>query len=305
MSGIVDGIVAADLHFRKDLPRCRLDPDWMKTQTEAVQTIVQEAEKRKCSIFLVGDLFHTSVVQEEIKNWFLSLFPREKTFILPGQHDLPYHQWAYVRRSSFGVLMNTYPLISSCLFSMYSPMDNFHAQAAPFGLDKDPDWTLENARIVFSHQMCFEKESDRPFPGVGKSASELCGEYPSAKWIFTGDWHKGFYYHNQGTDQHVINPGCLTRQASDFIDYQPRVYYFNMISEAVEQINIPDNGAMVTDKYIQEEKARDERIDSFVETIRKQGQVSLNFKDNLKQRLLNPQIEPDVKKVTEEIMEEI
>lgn len=58
---------------------------------------------------------------------------------------------------------------------------------------------------------------------------------------------------------------------------------------------------MVTDQYIQEERERNARIESFISTIQKQGEVTLNFMENLKGRL--KELDEDTQRVLLEIIE--
>ncbi len=285
-------IITADWHLRKDLPRCRIDEDFWETQKKVVLFIVDQAFEKGLTLYIVGDIFDRSVVQEEIKTWLMKTLPID-TKMLAGQHDLPYHQWNNVDRSSFGILISKFGIILEA-----------GNQSAPFGLDKKPEWSNPKAKIVFTHQLTFPTKKDQIIINgepIGKCAQDLLDEYPEAHWIFTGDYHKHFHYENKG--RHVVNPGCITRQASDFIDYKPIVYFVDTEKGIVEIIELPDTEDMVTDQYIKDEKARNERIESFITTIQDSGEVSLNFIDNLRDKAKG--LKEGSQEVLMEIIEEV
>lgn len=301
-------LLSADWHLRLDLPRCRVDEDWFGTQKKVVQAILTEAKKRKLDIYCVGDVFNTSVVQEQLKNWLineLKLWEKEtglKIYFLAGNHDLPYHSLENIERSSIGILTKVFGFIPNT-------MEQFAPQ---FGQEHEVDWTEKEPIILFTHQLTFEVETDRPYAGkdsqgnlikIGKTAQDLLDEFPSTKWIFTGDNHGAFHYQNGS--RYVVNPGCITRQAVDFIDYKPSIFAVDTDLETVEAIYLPDTEPMVTDQYIKEENARSDRIESFVSTIQKQGKVTLNFIENLQAKIGLPDISKEVRTMTEEIIEEV
>lgn len=283
------GIITADWHSRNTRPRCRLDEDWMGTQKMIISFIINEMIRRKCDMRIVGDIFHSSRQPEEIVNMIIDELAKvnngHEIYIMPGNHDLAYHLYENMDKSSYGVLTRTFN-------ELQKEKDFVH-------IEYDEDSTL-----LFTHQLTFPNEKEQIVidgKPVGKCAQDLLDEYPEAQWIFTGDYHKHFHYEKDG--RHVINPGCITRQASDFIDYQPVIYYVDTDKEIVETIPLPDTEDMVTDEYIKEEKARNERIESFISTIQNTGEVSLNFIDNLRSKLEG--LEKEDQKVLMEVIEEI
>jgi hypothetical protein len=167
------------------------------------------------------------------------------------------------------------------------------SSATPFGLEP------QEAKIMFMHTLVFNSEKDIPPNSGGISAGSLLDMFPKANWIFVGDNHHTFHYQKKG--RHVLSPGCLNRQSSDLIDYQPVCYYIDTDEDIVEAIPIPDDSELVTDAYIQKENERESRITAFVEKIQNQCEVSLSFIDNLRETLKQEAIEPEVKKAVEKV----
>ena len=281
-------ILTADLHIRKTRPRCRLDPDWLGTQRKTLQYIVDVTNEKKTNLIIVGDIFHTSRQSAEMINMAIDILKgvEKKVYILPGQHDLPYHEYGNEHRSAYGVLKRTFNEID-IVKGLFNHI-----------------FTENKMEIFFLHTLTFPSKKEQPMPDIGITAEDLLKKYPKAKWIFTGDYHKAFHY--EKNDHHVVNPGCVLRQASDFIDYKPTVYYVDTDKGIVEPIPLPDTSKIiVTDAYIKLEKEREDRIESFISMVEKQGKVTLNFMNNLKERMETKKINSGTKDVLMEIIEEI
>lgn len=288
-------IVTADWHLRNQRPRCRKDEDWIDTQKKALKQILNVAIEKNCDVFLVGDIFHSAnettfeiiqIVQnfaKELEKYKLSLY------VLFGNHDLRFHSSSYIDKSAVGILLQSENIY---------PISIFENVSAP-NFDEEVD--CEDKDYLFIHTLCFPDMKSVP-PNVNATfAKELLEDYPHPKWIFTGDYHRNFHYEHNG--RHVVNPGCLLRQASDMKNYQCGVYFVDTDSEIVEFIPIIDSEELVDDSYIIEEKERDERIGDFVDKLKETEGVSLDFLANVENALLDKSIDDDVKDMIRELME--
>jgi DNA repair exonuclease SbcCD nuclease subunit len=286
----------SDIHLSETKPRCRLDEDWIQTQSETLDFVFTTALKENSDIIATGDIFHQSVVHPKIVNMLLlkiEKFNREgfKFYALAGQHDLPYHRWEDVDNSSFGILWN------SGLIKDLSDIGT----AAHFG---QPESIHENPAFVFLHTLTFPHSDEiPPYIKDAIGADLLLKKYPQAKYICTGDYHHGFIYEEEG--RYVINPGCLTVQKSDMIDYQPFIVLIDAGKEIVKKIFVPSDSKLVTDEYVKSMEDRDERIESFVESIEKSGKLSLSFEDNLKEAMVkNKDVLGTAIEIINELLEE-
>jgi DNA repair exonuclease SbcCD nuclease subunit len=270
-------IITADIHARKQKPRCRLDPDWVETQRTNLQEIVEIANKKLSPLKIVGDIFHTARQSHEIVNMVIEELRHVDggTYVFEGNHDEQYSP-ELRDKTAYGTI------------EKYFPNCNI----------RKPD------NVLYLHELVFPDDKSRPVKEAGITAEELLDKYPDKKWIFTGDYHHNFHFEKDG--RHVVNPGCINRQNSGMKDYQPGVYYVDMEKEVVEFIELKsDTGEMVTDEYIQEQNDRDERIDSFIELVKKRGQISLDFISNVQEKLKSPDVDSEVKDLILEIIQEV
>ena len=284
-------VLTADWHLREDRPRCRKDEDWIETQKQALMEIFALCRQEKADLYVVGDIFHRSTEFRMVR--FVQIMADAlakcglKLYLLYGNHDLRYHSSLNINSSAVGLLESS----NNC----HKISDNEEVSAPNFD-----EYADQSKEYIFIHTLCFPNMKSMP-PNVNACcAKDLLEENPNAKWIFTGDYHKNFHYEWNG--RHVVNSGCLLRQASDMKDYQCGVYYIDTEEEIVEFNPIIDNEELVDDSYIIEEKERDERIDNFLHKLSETKGVSLDFLDNVEKAMSVSDLDEDVRKMVNELI---
>lgn len=287
-------IITADWHIRATRPRCRQDNDWIGTQKNALEQIVGISKSRNAPVFVVGDLFHSNSDTsfeciQMVQNMSNEL---QELYVLAGNHDLPYHNSDNLKKSAIGVLLGS---LNVALIKGWDGFKGVVSSASNFDEPDNP-----NAEIVFKHILTFPDKGSIP-PNVNATTADgLLELFPKARWIFTGDYHKHFHYENGG--RHVVNPGCLLRQASDFKDYQCGVYFVDTKKEVCEFIPLEDDEELVSDDYIIKESERSERITAFVDRLKETKGVSLDFVENVKKALIQNNADEELKDMVNEMI---
>lgn len=281
-------IITADWHIRNTRPRCRIDEDWIKTQQKALNQIAEICENKNAPLMVVGDIFNSnSDTSFECINMVQKLADRiGGIYILAGNHDLIYHSSENIDKSAIGVLLQ-----SENVFKIEDYSDEFSAP--------NFDEKRNSMPYMFIHTLTIPSK-DKPEFIECETPESLLEKYPTAKWIFTGDYHKNFVY--EKNDRYVINPGCLIRQVSDMKNYQSGVYFVDTEKEIIEFIPIIDNEELVNDEYIIRENEREERIESFVNKLKDVESVSLDFIDNVEKALLVNKIDEKLKDCIKELI---
>lgn len=277
-------LITSDWHLRADTPRCRLD-NFVETQKKILDFIKALSKEHNVPIYIAGDIFHKPRVPPVMESMFLSI-TNKNTYIMPGQHDIPNHNMENLRESSFHVIS----------FNSNN-WDNW----VPFG-NKEVNKT--EGELLGIHELVVDDKSNLgEFTDVS-TAYDILKRYPNFKYIVAGDNHRGFVH--KGRDgRYVIVPGCITRQASDFMDYTPHIILLDTDIDEITEIPVPDPIEMVTNEYTVKEEQRNERILTFVESIKKADKVGLSFQDNLEKAMKINKIDKGVEKVIHEIMEEV
>lgn len=288
-------IITADWHLRANLPRCRKDEDWNATQEKALEQIRVFANEKRCPVFVVGDIFHSlaetnfyciQMVQKMARR------TREGLYILAGNHDLPYHSTENIDKSAVGILMRSNKIKKIKDYFIENEIEDFSAG--------NFDEETEDAEIIFKHVLCFPDLKSLPPNVDAMTAKDLLEEYPKAKWIFTGDYHQNFHYEKNG--RHVINSGCLLRQAVDLKDYQTGFYFVDTDENIVEFNPIIDEEEFIDDTYILREKEKEQRIEALANKIGEVETVSLDYSENVKSAILTSGLSEELIETIEELM---
>ena len=290
-------IITADWHIRATRPRCRVDNDWIETQRKALNQVADIAEKKKCPVIVVGDIFHSnSDTSFECINIVQKLADGlGELYLLAGNHDLPYHSSENIDKSAIGILLKSQNILPVKECKWWDLLFDDEISASNFD-EKDN----ENAKIVFKHILTIPSK-DKPNFVDCETPESLLEKFPSAEWIFTGDYHHNFHYEKNG--RHVVNSGCLLRQVSDMKDYQCGVYFIDTDKNIVEFIPIIDSEDLIDDSYILQENERNERIESFVEKLKKTKGVSLDFIENVQNEMKHNGFESELIQVVDELLE--
>lgn len=293
-------LLTADWHIRGDRPRCRIDEDWIESQRQDIQAVVDIARREKVDeAWVLGDLFHQPRAATEAVNMVLVGLKdfREvcPVYILPGNHDLPYHDYGNLEQSSLGIVLKSFPELQT-----REDPSGITLAAAPFGLDPvDP-----HSDVWATHQLTFENDETKPPMAGGKIAQDLLDEAPNVRVVVTGDYHRGYVY--TGADgRRVITPGCLNIQAADMDDYKPHVYIWDTATDQVTPHYLPINSVAIVTDYLAAEKERDERMDRCLEVATAAASVALSFTDNLKAAAEGPGVSPGVKGIINEILDHL
>jgi hypothetical protein len=233
-------------------------------------------------------------VDTEVLNLLLGELEQLQTgfYWIAGNHDLIYHSLDLMSKSTIYALKN----LKNCAPAPYYLSENDYYRAFHFG---ERILMLE---IMFIHQLVTKEYNLIIEKNGGICAKNLSLKFPDAKWIFTGDNHQSFVYKSP-KNQIIANPGCLNRQTADMKNYQPVCYFVDIEIQKIEEIKIPDEQEMVTDDYLVESKYRENRISAFAEKIQSKIEISLSFRDNLREKLKDTSILGSTKKKIIEICE--
>jgi len=271
-------IVTSDWHLRATKPRCRLDDDWFSFQENIVSYIINKANEYKCDIKIIGDIFDTPNVPSIIASMFIRQVSKCEKGIefIAGNHDLPFHSLDNINNSTIGIIYEAAQHHSKIYHGISCGLWNDFGKLSINGLCQ--------TGLVFTHQLVFENKKSVPPNSDGLTSSDILELYPTANWIFCGDNHTSFHYEKNG--KHVVNPGCINRQSSDQKNYRPIIYFIDIDKEIVEEINLPDIEKIVDDSYIIEQESKESRIAAFVEKLKKNEVVELDFMKNIEKALL-------------------
>lgn len=286
-------ILTADIHLRDDQPKCRLD-DFILTQKRKLNWLSKLQKKEGGFIIDAGDLFHKWKVSPYLINFALDTLP-EVFFTIPGNHDLPQHSLELINQSGFGVVNNAGRLTlidkSAPLLGGYSrdtdditPLicNDIWMHPFPWGTEITDVKEKHKIDIAVIHTMTYV--GSKPYPNCQDlDAESLLDKYKGYDIIVTGHNHKCFIIEKNG--RYLVNPGSLTRQSADQIDYKPAVHLLKEDNGKlfIESVPVPIEDGVITNKHLQNKKSVDERMNAFVDSIVGDFEVGLSFENNIEE----------------------
>ena len=278
-------ILCSDMHLREDTPSCFIG-DFQKEQWDSLDFIRKLQQRWNIPVLCGGDLFH----HWKTSPWLLTKVMKHlpaKFFSCMGQHDLPQHNLELVDKSGFGTLIEAgYIKTENDWDDMLSSLNLqiCHWEQEPVKMNKG----IKNI-LLWHHTTYLQK----PFPGAsGGMAVGILRKYPQFDLIVTGDIHQSFTTTYEG--RRLVNPGNLTRQSAQQIDFKPSVWLWYAEDNSVEQVFLPIQANAISREHIDIKEQRNERIDAFVEELQSDWESNMSFEDNLKRFQETNDIEPDV-----------
>lgn len=289
------GLFCADIHLSDSPPVSRAgEPDWYLAQSRVLQQIDGIAKEHDVFVFVAGDVFDRPRVSPRLEILALSHMGERWRFI-PGQHDLPNHRMDRMIESSYGVL--TYGNGSNVVGGWESKgpgVDNkSFLHSFPFGETLEPcpkSFSKYNVNVALIHHMVWEGKP--PYPGAPASgtAKEVRKALSGFDVVFAGDNHEAFI--SEGSPL-IVNCGSVMRRTATQEGHRPAVYLLHT-DKTVETIYLDTTADFFSREHIEQEKARDDRIASFVRNLKEDVEVELSFKENLRRYCEANGVAPEV-----------
>jgi len=272
----VSAILTSDWHLREDTPVC-FTGDFQKEQWDAVQFISDLQIKYDCSVIHAGDLYHHWKPSPWLLSKTIEHLPNEFYTVL-GNHDLPQHNMDLIDKCGVYTLMKAGKLtiLSGCHYGQEPDFKNNSEGVPSMILNKGKS---NYKRMLVWHHMTYLTS---PFPGAsGGMAEGILRKYPQFDLILVGDNHQSFTIEYQG--RRLVNPGNLTRQVADQINFKPCVWLWYAEDNSVKQVFLPIQSDVISREHIEEKALKDNRISAFIKQLNGEWDAGLTFEINLEE----------------------
>ncbi len=283
-----DLILTADLHFRDDTPQCRTDDYWA-AQERKLDSIINHQTQENPKVIVAGDFFNRAKSSPYLEAWLIDKLWAaadmwSKWIIVPGQHDMPNHRQDLLPKSSLAVL-DSAEVIDMCISDLHEDIYSIHS--FPFGKAPKPlknDLSPSKRHICVAHHLVAAD-----FPGhESEKAREFLRRMKGYDLVLTGDNHRQFAVEVDG--RWLVNPGSMMRMKSDQMDHEPAVYLWYAETNRVERVPLPIEQGVISRAHIEKQEQRDERIDTYVNRLGEEYDLSLEYEENLKKRFAHQRV---------------
>ncbi len=287
-----DAIICSDIHLTLKQPKS-WTTDYLKAQDEAFKHIRRLQKKHNCPVIVPGDLFDKWNCSHELVAWCFDNLPKEIVCIA-GNHDLPYHKLELLSRTPLNVLYRASRVLLPPYRFKHSDGRLIALRGYPYGTSLGEYKGRKCYRhIALCHVMTYNKF--KPFKGcTSDNASQVIKKLKGYDLIVTGDNHIPFT--KKVGNQLLVNPGSLLPTKADQIDHKPRVYLWNAESNTVVKKYLPIEIHM-TRKHIEAKQQDSHRIEAFVKKLKKNKNITLDYKENLKRTISKNKVRESVKEI--------
>jgi len=282
-------IFLADIHLSLKPPVWRsAEPDWMEAQRRVLEEVrLLQREYNSCPVICAGDIFDRNRknadgwnASAELINFAIEFLP-DNMYAIPGQHDLPNHQYSDIERSAYWTLVKA-GKIQDISAEHFQFANDLRIWSFPPGFSIVPPVNLEEFNIAVVHDYVWipgHSYSNAPDEKRIKTYKNDYGKQYGYDVIVYGDNHKGFS--KKVGETTIFNCGTLMRRKSDEIDYQPQV---GLLLESGEVISHYLDTSQ--DKYISAAEAivkETLEMGEFMDELEKLGKTALDFVDAMKE----------------------
>ncbi len=218
----VRAIFVSDLHLQARPPVARsAEPDWWEAMRRPLDEIMDLSVQHECPVLYAGDIFNRWDAGPEVINFALRHLP--KGYAVPGQHDLPNHNYEEIHRSAYGTLVEARRLVN---IPPGKPMvcGGLSVTGFPWGVPPVPlnPRSIGSFAVALIHRFVWIKGCG--YPGAAEDAYLDTKALQGYDVAIYGDNHKGFLVKpTRAGSPWVINCGGFMRRKTDERDYKPGI----------------------------------------------------------------------------------
>lgn len=224
----------ADVHYSHDVPVNRIEStreEWYDYMEKHTQRLYYFLKAHKIKVLTIsGDIFHKWNSPPELINFVMKMFKNFKAegvtiLAIPGQHDLPMHNYEDIRKSAYwslveaGVIQTLGP---GGAVVQTSDKGTIQFHGFPWGRNLAECSNLspfDNTipKVALIHDYCYTNEIGK-FPGV--SERKHCFNWSNIltmhrfDYAFFGDNHLGFLHKATGST-FIYNCGAFLKRKTD------------------------------------------------------------------------------------------
>jgi 3',5'-cyclic AMP phosphodiesterase CpdA len=218
----VVGATVGDIHARAQRPACRGEEDWGKVEVayfKQLRSILDDHGNPP--LFVAGDIFHKWNAPPEVINRVIKHFP--DCYAVPGNHDLPYHNYKDIRKSAFWTLVQAGKVR---LLEPGSVCDTgkLIVTGFPYGFPpaRPPARYRAGHHVALIHAYCWAKGHTHPGAPEDQHVKEWVSRLKGYDGLVFGDNHQAFNF-KEDDGPWVRNGGCFIRQSLSEVDVTPSV----------------------------------------------------------------------------------
>jgi hypothetical protein len=294
-------------------PIARGEEDWWKPQQNILGQVRALAEEHHCPIIYPGDIFHHWRASPELINFAIKHLP--PGYSIPGQHDLPYHDYKQIKKSAYwtlvqaGVLTHIRTNVPELLkynnrLKRHVPSVYAHGFAWGKKIASVEEQNLYTIRVAVIHKYTWTGGHSHPGALPEDHVEALDKKLHGFTCAVVGDNHSGFLYGNSKTGRQILNCGTVMRRRSDEQTYRPHV---GLIHEngriGLHYLDVESEKWQDTAGEVKKLQEMGVDIEGFVETLSLIEDTAVDFAAAVAEYVQRAKVHPYVMKIVTAAME--
>jgi hypothetical protein len=293
-------VLCSDIHLSHNAPVARsAEPDWYEAMRRPISEVRQLCLRHACPLVIAGDVFDKWNSPAELINFAIEEFGKgfENIYAIPGQHDLPGHNYEERYRSAYQSLV-----LAKVIHNLTEPTrigDSFAvAHPFPWGFPVQPCVPVgDMLHLAVVHAYVWQVGHSYPGADEKKIASAVLRSLEGYDAAVFGDNHSGF---QRGI---LLNSGGFMRRKIDEIKYAPSIGLLYEDGSIVRHfLDISQ------DKFIEASRfltiTEDEYdFSGYIEELRDMGVSSLNFREELNRRMDKGETNKSVRSIVDSVLD--
>lgn len=301
-----DAILCADIHLSPQVPKCRDEEEYLPAMFRKLKFIRDlQAQHGGIPVLCAGDVTDRWYLEKGVQ-WFVTqvIQVMDNWIAVPGQHDLPQHSLELYDKSWLATLEEAHCLEvmegddkELCVSGTFTNLQSF-----PWGVEPVEATKEEGLHIALIHRMVYQGKP--PYPGAekdGGTAKALLRKMKGFDLVVSGDNHDTFVEELNG--RLLVNPGSMMRTSAKQVNHAPSVFLWYARDNTVERVVLPYDRHAVSREHLDRTEAHDSRMQTFVEKLEGEVDLSIGFKENVMERLKESDISKETKDIVMEVVE--
>jgi len=231
-------------------------------------------EAYQVPIIIAGDIFHVWNSPAMLINHALEYFPT--CYAIPGQHDLPYHNYNERHKSAYWTLVQA-RVIHTLEENEVVGAGELLLHGFPFGSQLKSCKPSHSLGLDVAVVHSYIWKGDNKYPGAEESSNYLSFQEILKGYDFAlfGDNHKGFV-HNSGKPV-ICNTGTLIRTKLDEVEYRPFLGLLRRNGKVSKHYLDTSNDRFLTESILQKEIEQSPYLADLLEHMQEVGDITINF----------------------------
>ena len=304
----VVAVCCSDIHLSHKAPVARsVEPDWYAAMERTLSQVAKICDTYEAPLIVAGDIFDKWNNHSKLVNFAINQFSRFPNYVytIPGQHDLPYHDYDKMIEGSYWTLQQA----TDAVIDLEVGLQYIHNTLSIYGYPwerYDFDDTIDDEFAIAVVHKYIYKDNKTSYPGAKKSARVLQHQRELKEYRVSvfGDNHIPFESTRAGHT--TINCGSLIARKLDEINHRPSVGLIRDDGSVVrEYLDTSDDKFIDPGIVLELLDVSADHMEEFVSSLSSTGSQSINFVSAIRDWLKHHDVGTKVSNYLRSILDEV